>query len=80
LSLGEENSLPQGCYLFFTRKPPLPWRERVGVRDSKMEIVEILIHYHPQPFLPPSRGREKAEFPDRHWFMKWMNYGSTVLK
>jgi hypothetical protein len=73
LSLGEENSLPQGCHLFFTRKLPLRWLERVGVRGDKMEIIGILIHYNLQPFPPLSREREKAEFPDMHWFMTWMS-------
>jgi len=45
------------------RKPPLPLRERVGVRGIKMEVIEILTPHHPHPPLPRRRGREKVEFP-----------------
>jgi len=57
------------------REPPLPWRERVGVRGIKMEGLDIPSHYHPHPCPPPSRGRENTEFPDEN---ELMNLGNAA--
>ena len=48
--------------LFSNPKTPLPWRETVGVRGIKTEVLEILAHYHPHPSLPRRRGGKNLGF------------------
>ena len=48
--------------LVVIRKPPLPLRERVGVRGSKTEYFNIPNQYHPHPTLPRRGGGEKWGF------------------
>ena len=43
--------VPEAFYLVSIQKPPLPRRERVGVRGSKTDRFEILNLYHPRSSL-----------------------------